>query len=459
MRTFDIDDIYDISISDILKQLGGETDICLHYHFRALGSSISNLEVAQEWLNLSYIYDSLKKYAVDASWRREDGIDMFFTIPQCEASNFIKALKKVTYYLEFGHNDDSSEYFFNIGKYRSDDPRMMESFYANYVSRGLFEEPSNRGIDEEVFFIKVFSEHPEWRYGLWQCHKQGIADGEVLYSQYCWVIDSSKREHVFETIYGYKPAFHLCLQKDDILFTERAACRISDIGNISDAKTWVTSHEDSAGPVKYYLSDDGDIFLMDYGSLAIVYFDFSPVSGEQLLNIYHAEQETISTLAKLVRERAAISYQWENLNDDTFQSLCQKLLCRISRFRDARIEPVGKTRSRDGGRDFLIYTTERPGIPAMKYIVQCKYKKDNGSLTRSKMGDIGTTIGQFNADGYVIMTNGLLDATLIDSLEGFSNNHRFQTDISCQYTRTQLEHYLDLNPDMAQEFGLLYNEL
>lgn len=455
MRTFDVDDIYDISISDILKQLGRETDIRLHYHFRALGSSISNLEVAQEWLNLSYIYDSLRKYAVEASWRREDGIDMFFTIPQCEASYFIKALKKVAYYLEFGHNDDSSEYFFNIGKYRSDDPRMMESFYANYVNRGLFEEPSNRGIAEEVFFFKVFSEHPEWRYGLWQCHKQGIADGEALYSQFCWVMDSSKRDHVFETIYGYKPTFRLCLQKDDILFTERAACRLSNIKNISEAKTWITIQEDSAGPVKYYLSDNGDILLMDYGSLTIVYFDFLSVSGEQLLDIYHAEQDAISTLAKLVRDRAAISYQWKSLNDDTFQSLCQKLLCRISRFRDARIEPVGKTRSRDGGRDFLIYTTERPGLHATKYIVQCKYKEDNGSLTRSKMGDIGTTIAQYDADGYIVMTNGILDATLIDSLEGLSNNQRFRTDIGSQYTRTQLEHHLDLNPDIAKEFHLI----
>ena len=89
------------------------------------------------------------------------------------------------------------------------------------------------------------------------------------------------------------------------------------------------------------------------------------------------------------------------------------------------------------------------------YIVQCKYKEDNGSLTRSKMGDIGTTIAQYDADGYIVMTNGILDATLIDSLEGLSNNQRFRTDIGSQHTRTQLEHHLDLNPDIAKEFHLI----
>lgn len=458
MITFDINNIYEASISDIFEQLDEDCDICLHYHFCALGSSISNLEVAQEWLNLSYIYDSLRKYAVKSSWRREDGINMFLTIPQYETSNFVHALKQAANYLECGHNDESLEYFSNIEQYRSDDPRMIESFFANYVSRGVYEEPSTMGVDEEDYLNKVFSQHPEWRYGLWQCHKQGIEEGEVLYSRFCWVINSSERDKVFELMYGYKPAFHLCLHKEDVLFTERAACRMSDIRNVSDAKTWITFHKDSVGPVKYYLSNEGDILLMDYGSLTIVYFDFSPVPSEQLLDLYYAEQDTVSTLAKLVRNRAAISYLWENLNDDTFQSLCKKLLCRISRFRDARIEPVGKTHSRDGGRDFLIYITERPGIPAMKYIVQCKYREDNGSLTRGKMGDLGTTIAQYDADGYVIMTNGILDATLIDSLEGLSNNQRFQTDISYQYTRTQLEHLLDLNPDIAQDFGLVVNK-
>lgn len=211
MLTLDIDvfsEHEDALSSDMLISHKGM--LSLHYSFRALGSSISNLEVAHEWLNLSYIYDSLRKYAVESSWCREDGIDMFFTVPQSEASDFVQALRQAAYYLEFGYNDNSPKYFSNIEQYRSDDPQMMESFFANYVSRGVYEEPGTMNIDEEDYLDKVFSQHPEWRYGLWQCHKQGIEESEVLYSQFCWVINSSKRDKVFEILYGYKPVFHLC---------------------------------------------------------------------------------------------------------------------------------------------------------------------------------------------------------------------------------------------------------
>lgn len=129
-------------------------------------------------------------------------------------------------------------------------------------------------------------------------------------------------------------------------------------------------------------------------------------------------------MAKLARVRGAIAYKWENLNDDLFQELCLKLLVRISRFYNTRIEPTGKARSRDGGRDFIAVTRDIPGCPYGKYVIQCKYKENGESLTRSRMGDVGTTILQYGADGYIIMTNGIMDTTLIDSLDGFRKIQR-----------------------------------
>lgn len=430
----------------------------IQYSFKAIGSSISNLEVAHEWLGIAFILDRLSRFDKNISYVREEGITFSLTISPDDWELFVKELKAICEWDDYGIFSKLdfafADFADRVNQYRSGTPDFIENYFANYVCRGIHEVASEYEHPDEYLY-KVYILHPEWRYRLWQCHKSGIADGELLYSQFCWVIDSSKKDHVFETIYGYKPTFHLCLQTDDVLFTERAACRVSDIKNINDAHTWVLFHQNSLAPIKYHLSEDGDILLIDYGPLTIVYFDFSPIPSEQLAVMYHATQDKVSTLAKLLRIRDAISYKWKNLDDDTFQALCLKLLCRMSRFYDARIDPVGKTRSRDGGRDFLIYTAEKPGYPSMMYIVQCKYKKDSGSLTRSKMGDIGTTIGQYNADGYIIMTNGLLDATLIDCLEGLSKNQRFQTNTRYQYTRMQLEHLLDLNPDIAKEFGLV----
>lgn len=48
-----------------------------------------------------------------------------------------------------------------------------------------------------------------------------------------------------------------------------------------------------------------------------------------------------------------------------------------------------------------------------------------------------------------------MDATLIDSLEGFSHNLKFQTDMEIQYTKLQLEHLLDQHQDIALSFNLI----
>lgn len=456
---FDLDEICDSQLFEVNAPIDIELqNVTVHYKFRAIGSSISNLEVAHEWLGIAFIQDRLSRFDKNMTYVREGGITFSLAINSNDWELFIKELKSLREWNDLGTfselNLEFADFIARIGSIRSKTPDFVENYFANYICCGIHEEASLYE-DSGAYLNETYKLHPEWEYDLWQCHKLGISNGDVLYSPYCWVINSAKKDHIFYTIYGYKPSFHLCLQREGILFTERSACRLSDIQNVGNAQTWVALKGCNLRSFEYLLSDDGDILVIDYGKLAIVYFEIHLIPNELLLSLYNTEQKSISTLAKLVRVRTSITYKWENLNDDTFQSLCLKLLSRTARFHDARIESVGKTRSRDGGRDFLAYTIERPGIPSMKYIIQCKYKKDCGSLSRSKMGDIGTTIGQYCADGYIIMTNGFMDATLIDSLEGFSHNLKFQTDMEIQYTKLQLEHLLDQHQDIALSFNLI----
>lgn len=181
-----------------------------------------------------------------------------------------------------------------------------------------------------------------------------------------------KKTNLFKAIYGYEPAFEKCIEKNDLFFTQRASCKLSAIKNINEALCCIASLGEDISSGKYWLSNDGEILLIDYGLYSIVYFDFAPVSSEEIQQLYQIEKITVSTLAKLARVRGAIAYKWENLNDDLFQELCLKPLVRISRFYNARIEPTGKARSRDGGRDFIAVTRDMPGCPSGKYVIQCK---------------------------------------------------------------------------------------
>lgn len=446
------------NIEGTLDSLLYHSKVNVLYSFKAIGSSISNLEVAHEWLGIAFILDRLSRFDKNISYVREGNITFYLTIIPDDWELFIKELKAISEWNDYGTFSELdlafADFVESVNSYKAETPDFVENYFANYVSRGIHEEASQYE-DPNAFLEATYRIHPEWRFGLWQCHKQGISDGEVLYSQFCWVIDNNKKTNLFKAIYGYEPAFEKCIEKNDLFFTQRASCKLSAIKNINEALCWIASLGEDISSGKYWLSNDGEILLIDYGMYSIVYFDFAPVSSEEIQQLYQIEKKTVSTLAKLARVRGAIAYKWENLNDDLFQELCLKLLVRISRFYNARIEPTGKARSRDGGRDFIAVTRDIPSCPSGKYVIQCKYKENGESLTRSRMGDVGTTILQYGADGYIIMTNGIMDTTLIDSLDGFRNNPKINIDVNYQYTRPQLEHLLDLNPDIADYFKLV----
>jgi hypothetical protein len=78
---------------------------------------------------------------------------------------------------------------------------------------------------------------------------------------------------------------------------------------------------------------------------------------------------------------------------------------------------MGKSRSRDGGRDIVFHTTGRAGQPPVKWIVQCKLIRDGSSLAGSKV-QVADPVDQYGAGGFCVMTSGVIDSTLYDKLEG-----------------------------------------
>ena len=89
---------------------------------------------------------------------------------------------------------------------------------------------------------------------------------------------------------------------------------------------------------------------------------------------------------------------------------------------------MGKSRSRDGGRDIIVYSRSRLGIPSCKWIVQCKLVKGKHSLSGGKV-DVLAPVAQYGANGFCLMTSAIIDSTLFDKLEGVARN------LSIQYKR------------------------
>jgi hypothetical protein len=103
---------------------------------------------------------------------------------------------------------------------------------------------------------------------------------------------------------------------------------------------------------------------------------------------------------------------------------------------------MGKSKSRDGGRDIVVYTNSQPGDSTKKYIIQCKLLQKSSSLTKSIMKNVSNVIMEYEADGYMIMTNAVIDSGLYDMLDSFNRNPKMKTDTKINYSKLELERYL-----------------
>lgn len=110
---------------------------------------------------------------------------------------------------------------------------------------------------------------------------------------------------------------------------------------------------------------------------------------------------------------------------------------------------MGKSRSRDGGRDIVVYTKERIGYKPEKFIFQCKLIKGNNSLTATKVPDISDIIEQYEADGYGIFTSGVIDSTLFDKIDKIAGRRQLKTLLSSKY---ELERDLSMLPQLKNRY-------
>jgi hypothetical protein len=111
---------------------------------------------------------------------------------------------------------------------------------------------------------------------------------------------------------------------------------------------------------------------------------------------------------------------------------------------------MGKSRSRDGGRDITIMTKRTPTNEPELYIFQCKYISDNSSLSAAKVSNAGNVIMQYGAKGYGIFTTTVIDATLYDMLDGFNRNMRVNTFF--RWSKYELERYLNTHDALKRKY-------
>jgi hypothetical protein len=171
------------------------------------------------------------------------------------------------------------------------------------------------------------------------------------------------------------------------------------------------------------LSEEGRLMIIRDDIAQYVFFGLVSLNNLQEERYKFALEQLSEKIGYLAGNGIDISCYWERIDDDLFEQLCYDLIIHSSDFDPDTRQKMGKSRSRDGGRDIEVYTYSRLNQPRRKWIIQCKLVKRGATLPGSKI-QVSDVIDQYGAGGFCIMTNGVIDATLHDKLDGISRNRK-----------------------------------
>ncbi len=197
----------------------------------------------------------------------------------------------------------------------------------------------------------------------------------------------------------------------------------------------------------FYLSSYGDYILAKDDRYSYFFFGADKLTSKELGFLGNKLSVLFNTTANIAGIHIEINCPWEQLNDELFEEMCYDIVYYNPKFDNSTIRKMGKSRSRDGGRDIEVFTHSRPGKLAGKYIFQCKYQKPGSSLTGTKVTDISDTIVQYEASGYGIMTNVVIDSTLYDKMDRIGKKLSVEIE---DYSVYKLERILASYPQIRQ---------
>lgn len=426
-----------------------------------------HIDLVLEYLQISYCAESIGNLTQveEADTVRDRGYRKYFKM-------IIKPLK-VNELIEFvyyavgslngeieGEEIDTSGWFEDIETYEdslSDRtfhfPEFIDSYYANLI-HGVYSEYKPKR--------SLYKKYPERAFGYWKSAASNSIGYTFYVSPEAWLVPKQadfkkilkyysdlEDEIILENaeLYYYNDskvyltAFHAVRLKEPYYLVRARKC--------ADA---LVKRELSKPTKKFMISEFGDLLIMDDDDFYFVYFsnEIYKFNFEESKDIFASINPVYDKVQSLIGLSARIECDWSSLDDDSFEELCYDIVYYNPRFDSNTIQKMGKSRSRDGGRDIGVWTKSLPGQFPIYFIFQCKFIKPKSSLSASKLGNASNVILQYNAGGYGVFTTGVIDSTLYDMLKGFSNS--IGIDTKELWSIYELERFLARHPPLKNRY-------
>ncbi|NIK00360.1 restriction endonuclease [Xanthomonas cannabis] len=199
-----------------------------------------------------------------------------------------------------------------------------------------------------------------------------------------------------------------------------------------------------------YLHETGTLALVNDGHFLHFLYDVRPANLQTSKALRLASAQLTDELSTATGSVLSFKCDWTKLDDEAFEELCYQLIFDNPKFDSDTIRKLGKSRSRDGGRDIVV--CEAPvgvRVAPRKWIFQCKLVTKGSSLGAARLLDIGDMLEQYGAQGFGVITSAQMDATLYDKLDSICSKRRVE-----QYHLSvmELERALGRNRRVRQKF-------
>ncbi len=362
---------------------------------------------------------------------------------------------------------------------------MADLYLANFVEGICYLYDDEEEEEREKLIEELYIGNPEWRYGFWRSFASNNIDYTFYNSsRHGWIVPLSVNVETLLKDYGgfinrlpqlaeamqisslnlpsitFNQTNIVIYPEDKINNSRECARHIWFICTNSQARRISSGIKEyrkfyGIGHIKkLLLSTEGDILIVHDEVAQYVFFDDSlkrikneVIDKNEVIEKYLDVTNKLSEVSKtLLGKPTDIACSWDELDDEQFEELCYDIIDYY--YQPSKIRKMGKSRSRDGGRDIEFQTPERIGKEAVKWIAQCKLIRDGSSLTGTKI-QVSDTVDQYGAGGFCVMTSGVIDSTLYDKLDGITRNRAIKTD---SWSRLELERFLARHLELRDRY-------
>lgn len=495
-------DLEDISLQEMSQKelafrIEGREGVLLRIPLPSINRSNEHIDIVNDYLDASYAIELISQDCPNSSlekkWENKYFPCYLLTIQNPQAEPLSTAILDLIWAFQYPENETSEanhinirekviEYEESITTKQLRFPEIIDDYFANLINGAYYQlEP------EEV--AALIKSHPERAYGFWVSAYYNNRTPKVYMSTDSWIVP---REIAVESILEeFEYGNDLSLLNAELLLSNGRILAISEgialeipiaavLRTLSCAEEvyystdgytlkyewssrvfWQELRKNSDQPMPpranrreeskltCYVSEYSDFVVLEAGGARSVIFDVCALKKQEILEIAASSQYLVESIQDEIQSPPDISLPWSKLNDEIFEQLCYDIIYQNSRFDRHTIRKMGKSRSRDGGRDIVVSTKPRPGERSTKYIFQCKFYNSNGSANTSNVTSISDVIDQYGADGYGLMCSCYIDSTLYDKLDGIGKNRSIAIET---WSKFEIERYIARRPTLRARF-------